>query len=138
MKNLRSEAPLNPRGGLPTGNGKTENQRGSEGKKKNPSLRPWVSAVPAAPVLLTSIALLTASPLLAAPDPAPALRVVVNSNQDGPVQPDDVLTLREAIELINGTLPLDQLSAAERAQVEQLGPGLPARIDFNLPTDQTT
>lgn len=67
----------------------------------------------------------------------PALRVVVNSNQDGPVQADNALTLREAIELINGTLPLERLSEAERSQVQPAADAAP-RIDFNLPADQTT
>ncbi len=39
------------------------------------------------------------------------LQVVVNSNQDDPVQPDNALTLREAIQIVNGTLPLGHLSA---------------------------
>lgn len=73
------------------------------------------------------------------------LRVVVNSNQDGPIQADDILTLREAIEIANGTLPLERLSPAERAQVQPLPPGNPqnaalprSRIEFNLPAGSTT
>ncbi len=61
------------------------------------------------------------------------LRVVVNSNQDT-VQPDDNLTLREAIEIVNGTLPLDKLSTTEKAQIL---PGKQPQIEFNLPGGQT-
>ena len=50
--------------------------------------------------------------------PAAALQIVVNSAQDGPIQPDDQLTLREAIALAQGSLTLDQLSPAEAAQVD--------------------
>ena len=63
----------------------------------------------------------------------PALRVIVNSNQDT-VQPDDKLTLREAIEIVNGTLPLNQLTTAEKAQIL---PGKQPQIEFNLPQEQT-
>ncbi|MBF2065840.1 MAG: OmpA family protein [Calothrix sp. C42_A2020_038] len=63
-----------------------------------------------------------------------SLRVVVNSNQDG-VQQDSALTLREAIEIINGTLRITELSPAEQAQVS---PSNIPKIDFNLPSDQTT
>jgi outer membrane protein OmpA-like peptidoglycan-associated protein len=71
---------------------------------------------------------------------------VVNSNRDGAIAPDDVLTLREAIALVNGELKLDQLSAAEQAQVELLqfneNPPITAipptqQIDFDLPKGQT-
>jgi hypothetical protein len=41
----------------------------------------------------------------------PSLRVVVNSAQDGPIQADQGLTLREAIALTNGILKLEVLSA---------------------------
>ena len=68
---------------------------------------------------------------------APALRVVVNSNQDGNVQADEKLTLREAVELVNGTLPIKQLSSDEQSQVEALGDGNGSRIEFNLPTNES-
>ncbi len=61
-------------------------------------------------------------------------RVVVSSNEDV-VRADDVVTLREAIEVVNGTLPLDKLSAAERVRVSVSD--VP-RIEFNLPQEQTT
>jgi hypothetical protein len=62
--------------------------------------------------------------------------VVVNSNQDGAIQPDDGLTLREAIAIVNGQLSTDQLSAAEKTLVKPLQAN--SRIEFNLPPEQTT
>ncbi|NEO38338.1 MAG: OmpA family protein [Moorea sp. SIOASIH] len=76
-------------------------------------------------------------PALAQPTRSP-LKVVVNSNQDGSVKPDNNLTLREAINLINGTLTLDQLSPTEKAQVESLSSPARSKIEFNLPAQQTT
>jgi len=64
-----------------------------------------------------------------------ALRVTVNSPQDGTIQPDDQLTLREAISLVNGSLPLEKLSPQERSLV---APSDTPRIEFNLPTGNTT
>ncbi|WP_445223243.1 OmpA family protein [Calothrix sp. NIES-2100] len=66
-----------------------------------------------------------------------SLRVVVNSNQDGNVQPDEQITLREAIELVNGTLTVAQLSSAEKALVQPLTGG-GSRIEFSLPANATT
>lgn len=68
--------------------------------------------------------------------PSSALRVIVNSNQDG-VQADNQLTLREAIQLVNGTLSVAQLSNAEKALVQPLTDS-GSRIEFNLPADATT
>ncbi|AFY35579.1 OmpA family protein [Calothrix sp. PCC 7507] len=68
--------------------------------------------------------------------PSSPLRVVVNSNQDA-VQPDDQLTLREAIQLVNGTLSVAQLSSAEKALVQPLT-DISSRIEFNLPANATT
>ena len=87
--------------------------------------------------VLTVIGVLTVGPCAMA-QPITAVEVVVNSNQDGPVQPDDALTLREAIEIVNGQLSVDRLSAAEKALVKPLAPNTPGRIAFNLPPDQTT
>jgi outer membrane protein OmpA-like peptidoglycan-associated protein len=64
--------------------------------------------------------------------------VVVNSNQDGVIQPDEALTLREAIEIVNGQLSIEQLSQAERAQIAPSQANTPSRIEFNLPPEQTT
>ena len=68
------------------------------------------------------------------------LRVIVNSNQDGAVQADNSLTLREAIEIVNGTLSLERLSVAERSQVSPVAvnDSTQSRIEFNLPPGATT
>jgi outer membrane protein OmpA-like peptidoglycan-associated protein len=76
------------------------------------------------------------SPIAIAQNP-PGLRIVVNSNQDGDIQADNQLTLREAIELANGTLQPQQLSPGEQAQIQQSGSG-GSRIEFNLPQGSTT
>jgi hypothetical protein len=65
----------------------------------------------------------------------PSLRVVVNSAQDGPIQADQGLTLREAIAVTNGDLSIDRLSPQEAVQVQ---PAEPSEIGFNLPTGHTT
>ncbi|WP_035992953.1 OmpA family protein [Leptolyngbya sp. KIOST-1] len=62
----------------------------------------------------------------------------VTSADDGPVQPDEGLTLREAIELANGSLTPEELSQAERAFVQPLPSGQGSRISFDLPAGQTT
>ncbi|WP_347272354.1 right-handed parallel beta-helix repeat-containing protein, partial [Leptolyngbya sp. FACHB-36] len=66
---------------------------------------------------------------------APGLQITVTSSEDGPVAADGALTLREAIELANGTLTPDKLSSAEQALVQS---GTGAQIRFNLPAGQTT
>ena len=65
-------------------------------------------------------------------------RAVVNSDGDGAIAADAELTLREAIALINGQLPVEDLSAAERELVEPLSGETSSRIEFNLPPDRTT
>jgi hypothetical protein len=82
--------------------------------------------------VLPLLSLLSAAPSWAVEQP---LKAIVNSNQDG-IQADAQLTLREAIALLNGTLPLDQLSPTEKAQVQPSPDS--ARITFNLPPTQTT
>ena len=67
---------------------------------------------------------------------APSFRITVNSNQDGPIQPDAGLTLREAIEIANGNLPLTRLSQVEKLQIAP-APGNTSRIEFALPTGRT-
>ncbi|MEM8502442.1 MAG: OmpA family protein [Cyanobacteria bacterium P01_D01_bin.1] len=62
----------------------------------------------------------------------PIVNVTVNSDLDGPVTPDQSLTLREAIEIVNGTLPLNALSPAESALVT---PSSAPQISFALPGD---
>jgi outer membrane protein OmpA-like peptidoglycan-associated protein len=68
---------------------------------------------------------------------AQSYRAVVNSNEDGAIAADSGLTLREAIALVNGQLPVEDLSAAERESVERLSGETPSRIEFNLPPDRT-
>ncbi|MBF2014386.1 MAG: OmpA family protein [Rivularia sp. T60_A2020_040] len=70
-----------------------------------------------------------------APSPTP-VRVVVNSNADGPITADAQLTLREAIEVVNGTLTPQQLSSAEQAQITPATGS--STIEFNLPSGATT
>ncbi len=72
------------------------------------------------------------------------LRVVVTSNQDT-VAKDDVLTLREAILLVNGQMKMEDLSDREKSLVSrpvmsgENYKGQPvSRIEFQLPKDQTT
>jgi hypothetical protein len=59
-----------------------------------------------------------------------SLVVEVNSLQDGEIRADGALTLREAIELTNGTLSLRDLSEAEQALVKFLGSGQSSRITW--------
>jgi Periplasmic copper-binding protein (NosD) len=73
-----------------------------------------------------------------------SIRVVVNSNQDI-VARDSVLTLREAILIVNGQLKIEDLSDLEKTMVfrslmsdENYKSHAISRIDFQLRTDQTT
>ncbi|MGB5967869.1 MAG: right-handed parallel beta-helix repeat-containing protein, partial [Spirulinaceae cyanobacterium] len=62
-------------------------------------------------------------------------QAVVNTNADT-IQADNFLSLREAIAAINGSLPMEELSEAER---QQLTPGEGnSRIEFNLSPQKTT
>jgi hypothetical protein len=74
-------------------------------------------------------------PLTAAPEGERNIRVIVNSNEDGEIRPDDKLTLREAILLVNGTISQELLSQEEKAQVSQADGR--SFIEFNLPSQQT-
>jgi outer membrane protein OmpA-like peptidoglycan-associated protein len=65
-------------------------------------------------------------------------QVVVNSNLDGEITPDEYLTLREAIAIINNILPWENLSEAEKAQVTLLENNQISRIEFNLNESETT
>ena len=86
-------------------------------------------------LLLSSTWCLTSLPHTAiAQTSTPGIRVIVNSNSDGVIKPDNKITLREAIALVNGTLSLDQLSSAERVQVSQSST---PKIEFDLPPEQT-
>jgi len=48
------------------------------------------------------------------------------------------LTLREALEIANGSLTIDRLSDAERAQIQPSVNQKGSQIGFNLPSDRTT
>jgi len=72
------------------------------------------------------------------------LKVIVNSNQDT-VARDEVITLREAIALVNGQLKLMDLSASERRQVSRpvmsvdlYQKQVMSSIEFQLAPEQTT
>jgi outer membrane protein OmpA-like peptidoglycan-associated protein len=81
------------------------------------------------------------SPVFAiAPEPNVLIpyRVIVNSDRDGPIQADNEITLREAIEIVNNTLLFNELSIVEKAQVQQLAPDRVSNIEFALPFGQTT
>jgi outer membrane protein OmpA-like peptidoglycan-associated protein len=86
-------------------------------------------------LLLTLVGWLPTAPLLAQGVTPARLRIVVNSNQDS-VQADSALTLREAIELVNGTLSVDRLSEAEKSQVST-ATGATSEIAFQLLAGQT-
>ncbi|HEY9613453.1 OmpA family protein [Allocoleopsis sp.] len=103
--------------------------------KKEFNNHPWAFFLLTFDVLLLGV---LTTPMRATAQPANSVSVVVNSNQDGSVQPDDGLTLREAIAIVNGQLSVERLSQAEKAQVRPLDPNTPSRIEFNLPPDQTT
>lgn len=66
----------------------------------------------------------------------PKVQVTVNSPQDGPIMPDDWLTLREAIAITNGTLTLAELSPTEQQQV--IPSSSNSAIAFDLPMGSTT
>jgi Right handed beta helix region len=82
---------------------------------------------------LSTLSILSA---VAAQPPIPAFKVLVNSNQDGEIQANDGLTLREAIAIVNGQLLPSALSPQELAQVEETTG--PSQIKFQLPTEQST
>ncbi|MEO1006231.1 MAG: right-handed parallel beta-helix repeat-containing protein, partial [Cyanobacteria bacterium J06638_38] len=64
-------------------------------------------------------------------------QVVVNSDRDGAIEPDQELTLREAVALVNNTLAYRDLSSAERQQVK-IGDQLhSSRIEFDFPAPVT-
>jgi hypothetical protein len=71
----------------------------------------------------------TEMPIL--PPISQAFQVKVNSLNDGEIRADADLTLREAIEVTNGTLSLDDLSEAERAQVRPLAAGEGSQISWS-------
>jgi outer membrane protein OmpA-like peptidoglycan-associated protein len=70
--------------------------------------------------------------------PIPHYQIQVTSPLDGPALADEALTLREALELANGTLSWESLSPAEQALVTELPEGQGSEIGFALPEGQTT
>lgn len=58
-------------------------------------------------------------------------KVVVNSDRDI-LQPDEELTLREAIGIVNQTLTWDELSPTEQKQVTRVSDKLASRIEFDF------
>lgn len=77
------------------------------------------------------------SPISVPASAPPFAQITVNSSADGLPQPDSGLTLREAIELTNGTLSLSDLSAAEQQLVVTTDQSR-SEIRFDLPMGQTT
>ncbi|MGB8700693.1 MAG: right-handed parallel beta-helix repeat-containing protein, partial [Thermosynechococcaceae cyanobacterium] len=75
------------------------------------------------------------TPVLAQEVVSRPFRVTVNSPLDGPIAPDQALTLREAIALANGSLSWDALSQAEQHLVV---PAPSNTVVFNLPPTATT
>ena len=74
--------------------------------------------------------------------PLPRYQITVTSPLDGPPEANGALTLREALELANGTLVWESLSPTEQALVAELSPavdsGQGSDIGFALPEGQTT
>ena len=68
----------------------------------------------------------------------PAYKIIVNSSQDTQVTPDEQITLREALHLVNGKISLEQLSVTEQEQVQINSGQNYSVIEFNLPPDQAT
>lgn len=63
-------------------------------------------------------------------------QVVVNSDRDG-IDPDQDLTLREAVALVNNTLAYPDLSPAEQQQVTRVNQLDSSRIEFDFSTPVT-
>ena len=75
--------------------------------------------------------------VVAQPTPSQSpVQVTVNSSKDGPVIADTMLTLREAIEIVNGTRLLNELSAEEQQLITTDATN--SIIRFALPAGQTT
>ncbi|EKV03552.1 outer membrane protein/peptidoglycan-associated (lipo)protein [Leptolyngbya sp. PCC 7375] len=87
-------------------------------------------------LLLTTVTTTTAAAETSVAFDFPTVQATVNSSQDGPITPDEQLTLREAIAITNGTLNLTDLSAAEQQQVTPSSGN--SVIAFDLPADNTT
>jgi outer membrane protein OmpA-like peptidoglycan-associated protein len=62
---------------------------------------------------------------------SPSFKVLVNSDRDT-INPDQELTLREAISLVNRTLTLQELSASEQQQITAIPDKDASRIEFDF------
>ncbi|MEM8610760.1 MAG: OmpA family protein [Cyanobacteria bacterium P01_H01_bin.105] len=87
-------------------------------------------------LLLTTVIATSASAQAPAVTDFPKVQVTVNSPQDGPIMPDDEMTLREAIAITNGTLTTAELSHEEQQQITPNSGN--SVISFDLPTGNTT
>ncbi|WP_052128316.1 hypothetical protein [Neosynechococcus sphagnicola] len=105
---------------------------------------PWQRS-PVGQWSLLGLWLLGSGATLVIPTPSAAaspagLQVTVTLAQDGEAQPDAGLTLREALLLMDGSLPLERLSPQERQLVEKIPDSTPPdclqpspRTDNDLP-----
>lgn len=87
-------------------------------------------------LLLTTVIAASTSAQAPAVNNFPKVQVMVNSPQDGPIIPDDQMTLREAIAITNGTLTLADLSSTEQQQITPSSDS--SIIAFDLPAGNTT
>ncbi len=68
----------------------------------------------------------------------PPLQITVTTNLDAEPNPDEQITLREAVMLTSGALPLNRLSKPEQKLVQVLPANSSSQINFALPAGQTT
>ena len=68
----------------------------------------------------------------------PAYKIMVNSSQDTEVTPDEQITFREALHLVNGQISFEQLSEGEQRQVKVNSEQDHSLIEFNLPPEEAT
>lgn len=115
----------------------------SQINNQSQSINIFTSKKPSSP-LLSILLLILATPgyslaqVNTSSSPQTSYKITVNSNQDNQVNPDNFLTLREAILFINGELTLNQLSPSEKNQIKTLPNNQPSIIGFNLPDSETT
>lgn len=93
---------------------------------------------PLNPISQVFLTILVASSLLTcqkqavlAQEDLPSYKAVVNSDRDE-INPDQELTLREAISLVNRTLTWEELSAPEQQQVTTISSQDTSRIEFDF------
>ena len=84
---------------------------------------------------ITTSSLITAQPAFGQSN-LQSFKVVVNSDRDT-INPDQNLTLREAIAIVNNTLTWDDLSNSEREQVTTIDSLDASRIEFDFSTPIT-